>query len=173
MRIESELALPMPPEEAWRVLLDIPFMAPCIPGAELTDMPDERTCVGRIRVRFGPVRLSYSGSAILETVDPDGMRVDMSVFGRRGREHGEARARLTFLLSPSGEGTRVAIGADVAVGDSVARRVAAVVRGMTGEILQQFSARLCQRMADGRMPDPAPLRLAGPVFRSLAIRGTS
>jgi carbon monoxide dehydrogenase subunit G len=55
MQIQNTLSVPLPPTEAWRVLMDIPRVAPCMPGAELIERVDGRTYRGKVSVRLGPV----------------------------------------------------------------------------------------------------------------------
>ena len=59
MEFDNSFEVPLPPDEAWAVLMDIRRIAPCMPGAELTDVVDERTYKGRIGVRLGPVALTF------------------------------------------------------------------------------------------------------------------
>ena len=69
MEFDNTLEVPLAPADAWKVLLDIKRIASCIPGAELTEVVDERTYKGRVAVRVGPVALSLVGHARLEEVD--------------------------------------------------------------------------------------------------------
>ena len=63
MEFDNTLEVPLPPADAWKVLLDIERIARCIPGAELTEVVDENTYKGKVGVRLGPVALSLAGQA--------------------------------------------------------------------------------------------------------------
>ena len=60
MEFDNSFEVPLPPPEAWKVLLDIKRVAPCMPGAELTEVVDENTYKGKINVRLGPVALTFA-----------------------------------------------------------------------------------------------------------------
>ena len=61
MEFDNSFEVPLPPAEAWAVLMDIRRIAPCMPGAELTDVVDDKTYKGKIAVRLGPVSLAFAG----------------------------------------------------------------------------------------------------------------
>ena len=61
MEFDNSFEVPLPPPEAWKVLLDIKRVAPCMPGAELTEVVDENIYKGKINVRLGPVALTFAG----------------------------------------------------------------------------------------------------------------
>jgi hypothetical protein len=69
MEFDNAFEVPLPPAQAWEVLLDISRIAPCMPGAELTEVIDERTYKGRISVRLGPVALTFAGTVRFEDID--------------------------------------------------------------------------------------------------------
>ena len=69
MEFDNSFEVPLPPDEAWRVLLDIERIAPCMPGAELTEVVDRNTYKGKIGVRLGPVALTFAGIVKFEQID--------------------------------------------------------------------------------------------------------
>src|SRR2546423_529599 len=66
MEFDNSFEVPLPPAEAWKVLLDIKRIAPCMPGAELTEVLDQDTYKGKIGVRPGPGALTLSGLVKVE-----------------------------------------------------------------------------------------------------------
>ena len=62
MLIENEFRVPAPADDLWTFLLDVERIAPCMPGAELTDVVDERTWKGRMKMKFGPVAMAFAGT---------------------------------------------------------------------------------------------------------------
>ena len=54
MEFDNSFEVPLPPEQAWPVLMNIQGIAPCMPGAKLTDVVDDKTYKGNIAVRLGP-----------------------------------------------------------------------------------------------------------------------
>src|SRR5881396_3876525 len=69
MEFDNSFEVPLPPAEAWKVLLDIERIAPCMPGAELTEVVGKDTYKGKIGVRLGPVALTFAGIVKLEEID--------------------------------------------------------------------------------------------------------
>ncbi|MER6816596.1 SRPBCC domain-containing protein, partial [Spirillospora sp. NPDC000708] len=70
MKLENAFTIPVPADEAWRVLLDIERIAPCVPGATLTSRDGDRFD-GKVKVRLGPIALTYSGSVAFVSLDED------------------------------------------------------------------------------------------------------
>jgi uncharacterized protein len=62
VEFDNSFEVPLPPAEAWPVLMDIKRIAPCMPGAELTEVVDDKTYKGKIGVRLGPVALTFTGT---------------------------------------------------------------------------------------------------------------
>jgi len=90
MEFDNTLEVPLPPDEAWKVLLDIKRVAACIPGAELTEVVDDTTYKGKVAVRLGPVALSLAGHATLEEIDEGGRRVRVKTHGADPKGRGGA-----------------------------------------------------------------------------------
>ena len=80
MELQNTFEVPLPPSEAWEVLLDIERIAPCLPGARLTEVVDERTFKGEVSVRLGPVALTFAGKATLEEIDGAPAVTDLGKF---------------------------------------------------------------------------------------------
>src|SRR5262245_42051179 len=88
MRIENAFTVALPVAEAWATLLDIPAIAPCMPGAELTAVEDERTYRGQVKVRLGPVAVAFQGRAKLEEVDEAARTVRVKASGTETKGRG-------------------------------------------------------------------------------------
>src|SRR3546814_19258616 len=69
VRLENAFEVPVPPAEAWRILTDVERIVPCVPGAALTEVVDGRTYKGAIKVKLGPVALSFAGDIRFEEMD--------------------------------------------------------------------------------------------------------
>ena len=69
MEFDNSFEVPLPPAQAWAVLMDIPRIAPCMPGAELTEMVDPQNFKGKISVRLGPVALTFAGRVEFDSID--------------------------------------------------------------------------------------------------------
>lgn len=163
MRLENTFEVPAPPGQVWDFMLDMERVAPCMPGAELTEVVDERTWKGRVAVKLGPVSLSYAGTVVMEEKDEEGRRAVLNAEGRETKGKGTASALVTSQLEPGeGGGTRVAIVSDVTLSGAVAQ----YGRGMIGDVSQrltdQFAECLREQLtAPEGAASPAPKPVAG------------
>src|SRR5262249_21121836 len=94
--------VPLPPAEAWPVLMDIQRIAPCMPGAQLTEVVDERTYKGNIAVRLGPVALTFAGTVRFEEIDDANRTARVKAQGTDAKGRGGANAGASFRLPPAG-----------------------------------------------------------------------
>src|SRR3546814_1607105 len=121
MQIANSFHVPLPAEQAWAVLLNVPRIAPCMPGARLhsTDA-DSDTYAGEVQVRLGPVLLVFRGRAILKEVVPAAHRALVRAEGRDTQGRGSASADVAFALVPEGQATRVDITTNLTLSGLVA-----------------------------------------------------
>ena len=160
MEFDNTLEVPLPPAEAWRVLLDIRRIAACIPGAELTEVVDERSYKGRVAVRIGPVALSLAGQARLEEIDDANHRARVTARGSDPKGRGSADSVIEFRLEPAGAGTRVLIHSDVKLAGSIAQygRGAGMIQSVASQLIGQFGEALKAQIAQagsGKESGPA------------------
>src|SRR5262249_61070815 len=106
MEFDNSFEVPLPIDDAWKVLMDIRRIAPCMPGAELTDVVDDRTYKGRIGVRLGPVALTFGGTVKFEAIDDANRTARVAAQGSDAKGRGAAKAVASFHLEPAGRGTQ-------------------------------------------------------------------
>src|SRR4051812_12703779 len=82
MRLENSFEVPAPPEQAWALLLDVPRVVPCMPGAELTETVDESHWKAQIAVKLGPMSMTFGADIARETVDEASRRVVLATKAR-------------------------------------------------------------------------------------------
>ena len=154
MEFDNTLEVPLPPAEAWRVLLDIKRVATCIPGAELTEVVDERTYKGKVAVRIGPVALSLVGQARLEEVDDAGRQAQIRAQGSDPKGRGSTDSVIRFRLESAENGTRVLIHSDVRLAGSIAQygRGAGMIQSVAAQLIGQFGEALKARIAQSASP---------------------
>src|SRR6516164_7866398 len=109
MEFDNSFEVPLPPEQAWKVLLDIERIAPCMPGAELTEVLGGNSYKGRINVRLGPVALTFAGIVKFEEIDEANRTARVSAQGTDAKGRGGANAASVFHLEPSGSGSKVLV----------------------------------------------------------------
>jgi uncharacterized protein len=144
MEFENSFEVPLPPEEAWKVLLDIERIAPCMPGAELTEIVDKETYKGKVSVRLGPVALTFAGQAKFEEIDAAGQKARVRARGNDAKGRGGANALVEFRLEPTAGGTKVVVHTDLTLSGAVAQygRGVAMVRDLAGQLIGQFASAL-------------------------------
>ena len=168
MEFDNTLEVPLPPAEAWQVFLDIERIATCIPGAELTEVVDERTYKGKVAVRIGPVALSLVGQARLEEVDYANHRARLRAQGSDPKGRGSTDSVISFQLEPAASGTRVLIHSDVKLAGSIAQygRGSGMIQSVASQLIGQFGEALKVQIAQSRSPaavDAAPAPAARPI----------
>lgn len=141
MRIEDRFRVNVPVEEAWRVLLDVERIAPCLPGAQLQEVEGEEYR-GVVKVKVGPITAQYRGAARLVEVDEAGRRAVIQASGRDTRGQGNASATVVATLASDGEGTEVAIDTDLSVTGKVAQFGRGVLADVSSKLLAQFAENL-------------------------------
>jgi len=126
MRIENVVEVEAPIDRVWALVNDIPRVAPCMPGAALTGVVDERTYEGTVAVKLGPLRMSYKGKVVIEQVDEAGRSARLAASGKDVKGAGTARATVETRLEPLGDTrTRMSVASDV----QLTGRVASFGRG--------------------------------------------
>ncbi len=148
-------------EQAWQVLLDVERVAPCMPGATLTEYSGD-DFAGTVRVKLGPVNLLYKGHGRFVERDEVARRVVIEASGRDSRSAGTAAATVSSTLSPAEDGTRV----DVVTELNVTGRPAQFGRGMIGDVsgklIGQFAACLAEQLSGVPKAEAAPAAEAAP-----------
>ncbi|MFD8612383.1 SRPBCC family protein [Streptomyces sp. NPDC059631] len=147
MELHHAFTVPVPADDAWRALLDIEGVAPCLPGA-VVESYDGRTVTGSVTVRLGPVTVAYKGTAVFEEQDARARRMVLVASGRETRGQGTARATVTAALREREGATEVAVDTDL----TVTGRPAQFGRGVLAEVGDRLV---------GRFADCLALRLAG------------
>jgi len=121
MRIENTVEIDAPLDQVWALVNDIPRVAPCMPGAALTGVLDDKTYEGTVAVKLGPLRMSYKGKVVVEEVDEANHSARLAASGRDTKGAGTARASVTTRLEPAGDTrTRLQVTSDVQLTGKVA-----------------------------------------------------
>jgi carbon monoxide dehydrogenase subunit G len=149
MEFDNAFEVPLPVEEAWKVLMDIRRIAPCMPGAELTEVVDARTYKGKIGVRLGPVALSFAGTVRFEDIDEAGHRARVAAQGSDAKGRGAANAVAAFHLEPMNGGSRVLVHTNLTLSGAVAQygRGVGIIQLTAAQIITQFANNLKAQLA--------------------------
>jgi carbon monoxide dehydrogenase subunit G len=189
VQLDHEFTIPVPVAEAWPVLLDVERIAPCMPGATVTKV-DGPNIEGTVKVKVGPVTVSYNGTATFLETDEAARRVVLEARGKESRGSGTASARVTAQLHDEGGKTRATVSTDLSITGKPAQFGRGVMADVGNKLLGQFSDCLARKLAAGDEPAPAAepaaepaadfaapaagdLRLPLPVDRSSGVIGST
>lgn len=188
MRIENSFMVARPPAETWRVLLDVPLIASCVPGAELLSSDNEFRHKGKISVQLGPVALSFKGVAELSDMDPERGTAVLTARGMDDKGRGGANSTSQISIQSVAEGARVCIVTEMQLSGAVAQygRASGIINVVANEIVAAFSKNLHTALEEkvgpsnaadpgqGAQPPASGNRLGvGLLFRAIAawLRG--
>ncbi|MFC7265306.1 SRPBCC family protein [Streptomyces lutosisoli] len=166
MELHHEFTVPVPVQDAWRVLLDIERVAPCMPGATVEDY-DGKTVTGSVKVKVGPITLTYRGTAVFEEQDEAAHRMVLVASGKEARGQGTVRARVTGTLSERDGGTAVSVRTDLTVTGRPAQFGRGVMAEVGDKLVGRFAACLSERLEEsGLLEDPGRLEDRGRLEES-------
>ena len=140
MQIENEFMVAAPLDQLWAYLLDVERIAPCMPGAELTETVDERTWKGKVNMKLGPVSLAFAGTVAMEERHDEEHRVVLHARGMEQKGKGAANAKVTSWLEPGDGETAVKMIADIQLTGAVAQ----LSRGLLPEVSRKLTAQFAE-----------------------------
>ena len=159
-KIEEEFEVRAPVQQVWEYLIDPARVVVCIPGAELLEAQDERTFVGAVKVKVGPMSMSYKGLMKFTEVDEQGHQVRMVGEGRETGGAGSAKVTMLSKVAPlGGGGSLVVVNAEVDLVGKIVQFGRGMIEEVSRQLFRQFSACVKQRLevADESQPSgPAP-----------------
>lgn len=141
MELVNEFRVPVPATTAWTVLTDVQRVAPCIPGAQLLSV-DGDDFTGAVKVKVGPITVSYQGEATFTEKDESAQRVVIRANGKETRGSGNAAALVTAQLKDEGDVTGVVITTDLTISGKAAQFGRGVLADVAGNLIAQFARRL-------------------------------
>ena len=156
MEFDNAFEVPLPPEQAWPVLMDIRGITPCMPGAQLTEVVDDKTHKGNIGVRLGPVALTFAGTIVFEKIDNTAHTARVRAQGNEAKGRGAAQAAATFRLEPSAGGSKVVVHTNLTLSGAVAQygRGVGMIQATASALMNQFANNL-KKQLDSPPAEPA------------------
>ncbi|MFJ9539583.1 SRPBCC family protein [Streptomyces sp. NPDC101225] len=155
MELHHEFTVPVPVDDAWGTLLDIERVAPCMPGATVEEY-DGKTVTGSVKVKVGPVTVTYKGTAVFDEQDEAAHRMVLTASGRETRGQGTARATVTATMAERDGGTTVSVQTDLKVTGRPAQFGRGVMAEVGDRIIGQFADCLSERIgAPAATEEPA------------------
>lgn len=164
MEFDNSFDVPLSPADAFAVLMDIRRIAPCMPGAELTEIIDAQNYRGKISVRLGPVALAFAGRVQFENIDDKNYSARVKAQGSDDKGRGAANATATFRIEPAEIGARVLIHTDLMLSGAVAQygRGVGMIQATAAQIIGQFAGNLRSQL-ERRPPASAPTVASPPI----------
>ena len=162
MEFDNSFEVPLQPAEAWAVLMDIRRIAPCMPGAELTEVVDDHTWKGKVNMKLGPVSLAFAGTVTMQERDDQAKRIVLAAKGMEQKGKGAANASVTSWLEQGDGVTNVKMRADIHLTGTVAQLSRGLLPEVSRKLTQQFADCLLQSMgaAEVRATESADLAAA-------------
>jgi len=146
MLIKNEFQVTAPVDKVWRFFGDIPQVAACLPGTELTkDLGDDKY-EGRVAVRMGPVRLQFAGKADVTERDETAKRMVVNASGAEEKGRGQANMVVTATLAPAGRGTKVSVTQDLQLAGAAAQYGRGMISDVSAVLMRDFAVNLADRI---------------------------
>jgi len=147
MLISQDFEVPQPVAKVWEFFGDIPRVAACLPGAELTEELGDSKFGGKVAVRMGPVKLQFAGTAEITERDERAKRLLVHATGAEQRGRGQATMDITATLSAAGRGTKVAVTQDLQLSGAAAQYGRGMISDVTAVLMRDFAANLASQIA--------------------------
>lgn len=174
--IEEQLVLRAPVDKVWRFLIDPEQIVTCLPGAELTKVEDARNFLGNMKVKVGPVTVSYAGKVKLLEVDEAAHVVRMSGEGTEKGGGGSAKMTMESSVEPTTDGgSRVVVKSKVDLAGKIVQFGRGMVKGVASQMFKQFgeNVRRALETAEPAPPPPPAQRAAEPDAPAPAAPATA
>jgi carbon monoxide dehydrogenase subunit G len=158
MLIKNDFEVAEPVDKVWQFFGNIPQVAACLPGAELTDDLGGEKYKGRVAVKMGPVRLQFAGTADITERDETAKRVVVHASGAEEKGRGQASMIVTATLTRAGRGTKVGVTQDLQLSGAAAQYGRGMISDVTAVLMRDFAANLhdrIDRIERGESPEQA------------------
>ncbi len=170
MLINNDFEVTQPVDKVWQFFGDIPQVASCLPGAELTEDLGDDKYAGRVAVRMGPVKLQFAGTAEITERDEAAKRIVVHAAGGEERGRGQAAMVVSARLSAAGRGTKVAVSQDLQLSGAAAQYGRGMIADVTTVLMRDFSANMASRLAGAERGETGQAAAAPAGGLAIALR---
>jgi uncharacterized protein len=147
MKLENEFTVPASIDQAWAVLLDVPRVAPCLPGATVEEGGGEDgEYKGQMKIKIGPITASYKGTVKIQEADEAAHRVAMRAQAKDARGQGTAAATITSTMEEVADGTKISVVTDMRVTGPAAQFGRGVMQDVSAKLMTRFAECLAEQM---------------------------
>lgn len=162
MQLTHRFTVPAPIDVAWRALGDIEQVATCMPGAQLGSFDGERFD-GRVKVKVGPMQLTYGGEGRLVERDDATHSIAIEAAGKEAKGQGTAKAQVRATLSADGDVTQVEVVTDLDITGKPAQFGRSALSDVGGKLIERFAEQLSVHLEGGRPEAAAAASSTGPA----------
>jgi len=148
VRIENSFDVSASPEAAWSLLMDVPRVIPCMPGATLAETVDDDHWKAKLAVKLGPISLNFDADVSRESADVAARHAVLATTARESRGRGSAQATIASTLAEQDGGTRVDIVTDLTLAGPVAQYGRGMVQSVAAQLTSQFASCLQKQLAE-------------------------
>jgi carbon monoxide dehydrogenase subunit G len=146
MLIKNEFEVAEPVEKVWQFFENIPQVATCLPGAELTEDLGDEKYKGKVAIRMGPVRMRFTGTADITERDEAAKRVVVHAAGADEKGRGQAAMDVTATLTRAGRGTKVAVAQDLQLSGAAAQYGRGMISDVSSVLMRDFATNMQDRI---------------------------
>lgn len=139
MIIEDDFQVPAALDDVWNYFQDVPRVAPCMPGVELTEIVNEDNFKGQMQTSLGPVTLTFNGTAEIVERNDAAKKLVVKASGGEAKGKGQASMNLTATLQSAGNGTRVHVAQELQLSGAAAQFGRGMISDVAGVLLGQFA----------------------------------
>jgi carbon monoxide dehydrogenase subunit G len=155
VNLEHSFTVPVGIDEAWKILLDIELIGPCMPGATIESV-DGDDFTGAVKVKLGPIGLTYKGKASFIEKDEAAHRAVIDARGRDARGNGTAAAKVTATLTEQAENTVVNVTTDLDITGKPAQFGRGVMVDVGNKLIGQFADNLAATISADHSASASP-----------------
>jgi hypothetical protein len=146
MLIKNEFEVAESVEKVWQFFENIPQVATCLPGAELTEDLGDEKYKGKVAIRMGPVRMQFAGTADITERDEAAKRVVVHAAGADEKGRGQAAMVVTATLTRAGRGTKVAVAQDLQLSGAAAQYGRGMISDVSSVLMRDFATNMQDRI---------------------------
>jgi hypothetical protein len=172
MRLEQSFEVDAPPDQVWAALTDVPRVAPCLPGAEISDAGEDGTYHGTFSVRLGPATATYRGTLRMEQLDEAARVATMDAAGKDKRGQGGAKATIVSRMREENGKTHVDVETDLTITGRLAQfGRPGIIQDVSNRLMQNFANCLQASLAP-REAEPDAVAEAGGVSETARVEAS-
>jgi carbon monoxide dehydrogenase subunit G len=148
MRLDQSFEVRADPDRTYAYLIDVHRVAACVPGISSVEQRDANMFDGVLKVKVGPIGVTYRGTATITSADADGRRATVTAEGTEGVGAGRVHADAEMVVTPTDTGSRVTMTTDLQIAGRMAQFGRGVIESVARRIVEQMATCIRQRLEE-------------------------